>query len=141
MKHFIVYGILALSYACMGYAEAINQICNAVYQTPYNLLSYFQPILKLSHIPEQVCSTSNRLIRYPYSEPSLLLTKHINGFFSHNKKDLCSSQPVALSGQSSKSKFHNTRARIMRISAFARLRPMQLRGPTENGCSTSRLSW
>ncbi|KAL2863153.1 uncharacterized protein BJX67DRAFT_390811 [Aspergillus lucknowensis] len=30
MHHFTVYGILAISYACMGYAEEINQICNAI---------------------------------------------------------------------------------------------------------------
>lgn len=30
MRHFIVYGVLALRCVCMGYAEATNQICNAI---------------------------------------------------------------------------------------------------------------
>lgn len=71
--------------------------------------------------------------------PFLFLTTHINGFFSHNRKDLCFFHP-RLSAHSSKSKFHRTRARISCISLFARFRPMQLRGPIENGCSTPRLS-
>ena len=64
---------------------------------------------------------------------------HINSGFSQRVYVFWSNQ-FLLSSQSSRSKFHKTRARMTRISAKAKFLPIQFRGPTENGCRTSRLS-
>lgn len=82
----------------------------------------------------------------------------INSGFSHRIKASWFIQSL-LAGSSSISKLNIMRARIMRISTYARLermecqlgpekgrwdtnfRPIQLRGPKLNGCMTDRLSF
>ena len=62
-----------------------------------------------------------------------------NADLSHRMKIRCRLHP-SLSPHSCMSKCHSILAKMDRISAYARFRPMQFRGPSENGWRASRSS-
>jgi hypothetical protein len=83
------------------------------------------------------------LIRLPWSRlefhsPLFDILTHKSPF-SHKENTFCWSQ-FSLPLHNSKSKCHNTLARIARISPMARPWPIQFLGPTLNGCNTFLLS-